>query len=111
MRYAILIFILLISISCRKDKQAAVYQKYTGQTMGTFYEYSYKNNPGLDSIQRAVDSILAVVNQAASTYIEQSVISGFNKASDSFCIDRKEKHTEHFVLLFDRSLKIGMIQR
>ncbi|MCU0418352.1 MAG: FAD:protein FMN transferase [Cyclobacteriaceae bacterium] len=50
-----------------------------GATMGTTYNITYFDNQGRD-FKPAVDSLLAVVNQAINTYDIESEISRFNQA-------------------------------
>lgn len=62
--------------------QAAAYAKLSGQTMGTSYHISFKNN-GLDSavLQKQIDDKLFAINKSMSTYDDTATIMAFNRAS------------------------------
>lgn len=57
------------------------YAKLSGQTMGTSYHISFKNN-GLDTnaIQRQIDDKLITINKSMSTYDDTATIMAFNRA-------------------------------
>lgn len=77
-----IVFVLLSG--CSKQDNDKLYQAH-GNTMGT--TYSIKIVKGIDGenqdllidLQRKIDSILVVVNQQMSTYIDSSEISRFNR--------------------------------
>ena len=54
--------------------------------MGTYYNITFEDKDNVVS-QKAIDSVLLVVNLSMSTYIAESTISKFNKSRDSFCFD------------------------
>lgn len=93
-------FICLIFISgCKPDTQSipddtTQYVKLSGQTMGTYYKLTYSNDNPIE--QGSIDSILLVINQEMSTYIEDSYISLFNQAEQSIA-----DIPEHFEKVYD----------
>jgi len=72
-----------------------------GNTMGTTYSISIRNaninNPEL--IKNGVDSILNVINNSMSTYIDNSEISLFNKIEKN----KVSSISEHFYNVFKKS--------
>lgn len=62
--------------------QMGAYAKLSGQTMGTSYHISFKNN-GLDSavLQKQIDDKLFAINKSMSTYDDTATIMAFNRAS------------------------------
>ncbi len=68
------------------------YTTITGQTMGTNYSITLKSSP---EIQKSVDSMLEVINNAVSTYIPTSTISQFNQADSGFKVSLAQ--SPHFI--------------
>lgn len=62
-------------------QSASAYATLSGQTMGTSYHISFKNN-NLDqtTLQRQIDERLATINQSMSTYDDTATIMAFNRA-------------------------------
>lgn len=78
-------FILLFLFSgCRKPNESI---SITGQTMGTTYSVKIINNIDqsidFNNVRNEIDSVLNVVNQQMSTYIEDSEINRFNQLEDN----------------------------
>ena len=83
------------------NKSKAQDQVYVfgGPAQGTTYVVKY-HGAGLDDVQESVDSILAVIDQSLSTYIEQSTISRFNRQDEIVTND------EHFIRMVFESKDI-----
>lgn len=75
------LFLLLLTISSCKVEQT--YDALQGETMGTYYKISFQGVDGVDksSLHTVVDSLLALVNDQMSTYIDTSFIAEFNKSA------------------------------
>lgn len=73
-------------ISCKSDKHQPIvkpksnYQKINGKTMGTTYNITFKPSQTIIK-QTSIDSILIVLNNSLSTYIDTSTISKINNSS------------------------------
>jgi thiamine biosynthesis lipoprotein len=79
--FLILIVTLLSLYGCNtSSKENLTEYKYQVETMGTFGTIKYIDNQDKEQqINHAIDSILKLVNQSMSTYIENSEISNFSK--------------------------------
>jgi thiamine biosynthesis lipoprotein len=64
----------------------------SGSTMGTTYAVTYD---ATEDFGWEIDSLLQVLNQDLSTYIESSAISQFNRADSGYVVDLDK--AEHFV--------------
>ena len=82
------LFIVLAFLGCESVEKAAV-QRLQGVALGTTYSISYQNSK-LDSVilEKAVDSILYVMNQSLSTYVKDSDISKINRGDSLLVIDQ-----------------------
>ncbi|MFC2134995.1 FAD:protein FMN transferase [Bacteroidota bacterium] len=75
---------LLFTLSCTSEIDDSLYS-ISGNTMGTTYSIKIardnetKYNTEFENLKEKIDSILIVVNQQMSTYIDTSEISLFNK--------------------------------
>lgn len=79
MRYLSILFA-VSAISLTACSPKSDYQSIQGQTMGTTYHITFKNNnQDAKSIQADIDTRLQAVNQSMSTYIKDSTISKFNR--------------------------------
>ncbi len=56
--------------------------------MGTTYHISYRDSLER-GLQEQIDALLADINQSVSTYIENSLISQFNRAKDTFYLPNR----------------------
>lgn len=67
-------------ISCRESSPLNSYEVLQGETMGTYFRVSYESVVGLDKAVLAskIDSILFIINDEMSTYIDTSYIGLFN---------------------------------
>lgn len=82
---------LFLVSGCKSDQ---LYHQIEGKTMGTSYHITFKGDAP-ESIQKAVDSVLLLVNLSMSTYIDSSTISEFNKSDSIFCyLTDKDAHFE-----------------
>ena len=84
LRYSIgLLIAVCLFFACKQEE--AVYEIVQGDTMGTYFRVTYQNVPQLSKtfIKSEIDSILFVINDEMSTYIDSSFISVFNKSPDS----------------------------
>lgn len=75
-------FLFLLITACEVTPQ---YDAIQGETMGTYFKISYQSHEDItkDDVSQAVDSILFVVNDEMSTYIDSSFISKFNQSGVS----------------------------
>ncbi len=65
--------------ACRQDERAAAVDlRLFGKTMGTTYSVIVPGVGGDSGVQRAIDSLLIVINDEVSTYEPNSMISRFN---------------------------------
>lgn len=77
-------------------------RQFKGKTMGTYYIVSYVSTQA-HSYQSSIDSLLLVINDAASTYIPASDISSVNKsAKDSETL----VSAAHFAPIFKKAKAI-----
>ncbi len=75
---------LALVISCAREAPAPVIDVITGRTMGTTYQVSV--HPGSMDVEKAreeIDSLLVALNQSVSTYLDSSLISKINDATDT----------------------------
>lgn len=80
-------FILLFGfLACgpSAEEKSPLYISIQGPTMGTTYKVKAKTMLAPDQLQKEIDSLLAAFNLEVSTYIENSTISRFNQARDTF---------------------------
>lgn len=97
-------FLSLVYVFSCKPKQH--YFNLQGKTMGTYYNITFEDKDNVVS-QKAIDSVLLVVNMSMSTYIAESTISKFNKSRDSFCFDHFLD--PHFNIVFKKSKEVHQI--
>ncbi len=86
---------LLISCQPSTPKSTNSYHVLSGQTMGTYYKVTAKYPDSLVTsvmIKAIVDGTLKEINQAVSTYIEDSDISRINQASVAEAIAIDDDH-------------------
>jgi len=105
MRYLrlVLISIIAFSFSCKETSTTdsdpdGLYEVIQGETMGTYYRVNYGS---VDQVSKSqiiskIDSILFIVNDEMSTYIDTSFISRFNRNEKA-----TSKVSEHFKEVFD----------
>jgi len=87
-----LLFLLVLSFSCAKEKESvASYQVVEGKTMGTYYKVTYKDSLKRDFFKE-MDSILIAINDDVSTYIPSSTISRFNQSKGTFSVSVSATH-------------------
>lgn len=91
--------ILLFIVSCTPQEQSehGIEKSYVfgGPAQGTSYMVKY-HGKGLTDYQSEVDSILLVIDQSLSTYVEQSTVSRFNRQNELVTND------QHFIkMVFD----------
>lgn len=67
------------------------YLKIRGETMGTYYQITYRDSLERD-LQPGIDSLLLAINEEVSTYIDSSVISRFNQSVDGLQLTGTERH-------------------
>ena len=91
-------------LACKESDQAVKnFQRITGQTMGTTYHISYRDELGRD-LKAEIDRLLEEVNLEVSTYIEESTISRFNRGGRDFALG--PELPEHFLENFRTSLQV-----
>lgn len=82
------LFIVVVFLSCKSSEQKAV-QRLQGFALGTTYSISYPNSkPDSAALEKAVDSIIDVMNKSMSTYVEDSDISKINRGDSLLVIDK-----------------------
>ncbi len=104
MRKSILYFcVILVGFSCKSEPE--VYLSSKGETMGTYYliKYQYKS-----SLSKEFEETLNDINQSMSTYIFDSEISKFNRASLSYTIDPSDKY---FIEVFEKAKEIHSLSK
>ncbi|TVR81543.1 MAG: FAD:protein FMN transferase [Chitinophagaceae bacterium] len=79
--FPFLLFILSLNSCSQQDRPSQI--EINGRTMGTTYDIKYVMPGQPVSYQEGIDSVLRVVNQSMSTYIDTSIISIFNKSKDT----------------------------
>ncbi|BDS14688.1 FAD:protein FMN transferase [Aureispira anguillae] len=89
----IILSILVLTISCTSEskpskEKALKKEQFVGQTMGTTFSISYLDSTGVD-FSTALNDLLIDINQAVSTYEENSEVSIFNKKADSIYVEKK----------------------
>jgi len=96
MRIVVSLLVISLLVSCKSDKSKSTdkYHEISGQTMGTYYKVTSKYPDSLVTsvmIKAIVDGTLKEINQAVSTYIEDSDISLINQSAvhKPFGIDDK----------------------
>ncbi|MCA9241142.1 MAG: FAD:protein FMN transferase [Planctomycetales bacterium] len=80
-----------VAPAMRRGASSASVQTYSGPTMGTLYHYSIITCRAPASIQQRVDSRLAEINKAMSTYDPDSELSRFNKSDSLDWFDVSEE--------------------
>lgn len=103
MKYFLVGFFFLSLISCRQSSPTSSYEIIQGETMGTYFRVSYETVTGLDKANLAltIDSILFIINDEMSTYIDTSFIGLFNS---NRILDTKVP--THFKTVFDCAKKM-----
>lgn len=102
-RAILYILVLLICVGCKQQAKETSYQYYRiqGETMGTYYNITYRQADST-GVQQDIDDLLADVNASLSTYLRDSYISIINQADrliSTYALDR------HFVKMINASLK------
>lgn len=95
----------LCVIGCSQRPEIGELQKFSGRTMGTTYSVSYRHVvsvPSSELLKEQVDERLKLFNLELSTYIEESEISRFNRAS----ADREFVLGEDFLAAFESAKEI-----
>ena len=86
------LFFLLTCKNASSDRQIPLsYQVLEGETMGTYYRFTYYDEQKRD-FQAELDQLLKEVNQEVSTYIKSSTISRFNQAETELVLGLDETH-------------------
>ena len=84
MRHYIGVSLLALLFSCtnprEKTDNASPYLNIEGQTMGTYYRITYRDEQKRD-VQPAIEKSLFELNAELSTYIDSSLISDFNRSN------------------------------
>jgi thiamine biosynthesis lipoprotein len=99
-----LITILLYSGCARSDEASSL----RGETMGTSYQVTYVSSEWSataprQQLAKAIEGLLAEINQSMSTYIETSTISRINASTD---LEKWHPVDRHFQIVFERSREI-----
>ena len=100
-----IIYLLFVAsfFACKDTPTISSYDVIQGQTMGTYYGVSYRGIDGLTKAQlkTKVDSILFIINDEMSTYIDSSFISLFNKS-----LTQTAEVPSHFKTVLDCARKV-----
>ncbi len=75
------LFLLIAAFIVWKYRQNDETIKWQGETMGTYYRLKFVPNE-IEIHQRQIDSILQVINQDFSTYIDESSLSQLNQKGE-----------------------------
>ena len=75
--------------------------KISGLAQGTYYAITYFDNETRD-LQPEIDSFFNAFNQSASTYLESSIISRFNRN------DTTTRADEPFIVVFNKSHEVSV---
>lgn len=83
MRYFLIGLFFLSVLSCKESSSLPSYEVIQGETMGTYFRVSYKHvlNMPKTTLEAKIDSILFIINDEMSTYIDSSFIGLFNSNS------------------------------
>ena len=95
--------IILITVGCQRPGN---YSQIAGRTMGTTYECTFNDVDHVRQVQTAVDSLLDLVNAAASTYIPNAIISRFNRLDTGLCTTMSDPAMKHFHSMIELSRDI-----
>lgn len=112
------ILALFILLSACESEKITEYLRLTGEAQGTTYAITYLDSQNRN-FQPAVDSLLDELNLEISTYLNQSTISRFNRASDTIHIGFDPSLTSsgplpfnyHFVRNLRLSLEMHQLTR
>lgn len=99
----ILPLILIFIFSCQTEKHILTLQ---GETMGTYYRIKIVGAEQQDQefLISNIQRVLREVNSAASSYMENSLISQFNNSPRGIVIDKTSRASFHFQVIFEKSL-------
>lgn len=73
------IIVLATMWSCQNTESTSTFLPIEGETMGTTYHIIYETTTSEIDLKPKVDSVLAQLNMAVSTYITESLISRLNR--------------------------------
>jgi thiamine biosynthesis lipoprotein len=93
----------LILALCLTGCRTETYQEFGGETMGTSYKVQYLSSKDSSGLQAETARVLEAIDVSVSTYIDTSVISRINNASDA---DTWHPVDLHFERIFRRSQEI-----
>ncbi len=104
-----LLILVLVLAGCDQPPSGkeSSYMRLSGETMGTTYAVTY-SDPAQRDFKAQIDSLLIEVNKQVSTYDSTSLISRFNRATDSLVLGptSAEKRFTHFIVNYYRALEI-----
>lgn len=102
-----LVYSMVLTACYKSDQQARLaYEGVEGETMGTYYIWKASDIADAEATQLAVDSILQLINDIASTYIEDSDISRMNRADQTYCVEINSPAAIHLTYLWEVSGRI-----
>lgn len=100
----------LLLIGCTQKQSAPIV--LSGSTMGTYYKVTLGVDESLTSLgvsqaqlEEIIEALLDEINQSMSTYIADSELSQFNRASKGHC----QKIGDHFNSVLNRSIEINRL--
>jgi len=86
LRYFFFLFLLFSVLLLSCDTQVEQEKVYTGPALGTSYQVKYFSDKDINT-QKALDSIIEVINSSMSTYQKDSDISRINRGDTSVTVD------------------------
>ena len=88
-RFITAFFLAFFLIACQQEQQ---YTKISGSTMGTTYQVTFDSSEvAPKAIKNAISEELELINQLMSTYIPDSEINQFNRASATQCFSFSDR--------------------
>lgn len=94
----LMVVLTFFSQTCQQEGQneEAVFHKLQGMTMGTSWHLTYESSSDDVITQSHVDSLLDLINQSASTYRPQSIISRLNQGGTIHVAEENPEEIEFF---------------
>jgi len=81
------VILLVVLVISRRPKDG-VYERIAGFTQGTTYHLTYESGSG-ENLKESIDSLLADFDLSLSSYLENSLISRFNRNEPGVYADQK----------------------
>lgn len=104
MKKNIIYTFILLAFSCKNETPQENFIKIEGNTQGTTYHINYSEKNAI-TYEKEIDSILKVIDNSLSIYIDSSILSKFNLSDTGSSID------EHILRVFWKSCEIHHYSR